>query len=110
MVDRQEKRDEERRQKHLTEVDNPEDLGKVSTWVKEMGWATHFAGKNPLLIHDASILTLFARVRVTDTHADGRQDGPARSRVRGCPIRTQNFGPGHGPECRRITTTSSRAG
>lgn len=56
MVIRQKKRDEERRQKHLTEVDNPENLGQISTWVKEMGWATHFEGQNPLLIHDASIL------------------------------------------------------
>ena len=31
MVARQKQRDEERRQKQLTEVDNPEDLGKVST-------------------------------------------------------------------------------
>lgn len=63
MVARQQQRDEERRQKHLTEVDNPEDLGKVSTWVKEMGWAAHFDGKNPLLIHDASMLPTMKRRR-----------------------------------------------
>lgn len=63
MVARQKQRDEERRQKHLTEVDNPEDLGKVSTWVQEMGWAAHFHGKNPLLIHDASVLPTVKRRR-----------------------------------------------
>jgi hypothetical protein len=56
MVTRQRNRDGARRQKHLTEVDNPKDLAKVSTWVKEMGWAAHLEGKNPLLNHDASIL------------------------------------------------------
>lgn len=56
MVARHQRREEQRQQDHLNEVDNPDDLGKVSTWVKEMQWAAHFEGKNPLMIHAASIL------------------------------------------------------
>jgi hypothetical protein len=57
-------------------ADNPREVENVSTWVREMGWAEHFAGKDKTAIHLASMMPRSAAAR-----ADARQRNGAELEV-----------------------------
>jgi hypothetical protein len=68
-----ERRDEEMNPADAVSPRTPE-MENVSPWVREMGWAEHFAGKDKTMIHEATLMPRARRTRAAQGR-QGRQQG-----------------------------------